>query len=52
MGRTDTHVAVAKNETTGQRVQFVGTKAEVEEWAAAQVKEWKKDETEVVVEKR
>jgi hypothetical protein len=51
-GRTDTHVLVVKNNETGARHSFVGTKKECEDEAIEKQKDWGKVDTEVVIERR
>jgi hypothetical protein len=51
-GRTDSYVAVVCNDDTLERWQYVGAKKEVEEQAAAKVKELGKANTRIILERR
>jgi hypothetical protein len=52
MARTDTHILVVANHTTGQRYSQAGTEEELEQLAADQKKVWKGDKLEVIIQKR
>lgn len=52
MGRTDTHILVVCNNTTGQRYSQAGLPDELEKLAAEQKKAWKGDKLEVIIQKR
>lgn len=52
MARTDAYTVTVLNHTTGARYSSVGSKKECEELGKEQEKVWKKDKTEIVVEKR
>lgn len=52
MTRTDDYQVTVLNHTTGARYSSVGSKKECQQLGEGQAKVWKKDKTEIVVEKR